>query len=296
MKKELFEQYFNQLTSKLPSICVSEINPLFERQYNPLDGMQSYQLDFVASVLNKLEQIVQDEVIVSECKKIVLLGYLLKNWSELNDSPNAIILANSYRDYLHRIYQLLLIVEKDPFPNMDIYWKELAIARLQFMPLHSSVAEFYSGFGLKQGLSLSVVQSIKFLLFSLKYGRKPYYRIHLHVPLLNDFTSEGWEASYLQIAELLNHNKNIKGVVRSSWFFDPEIRKISPNLSYLQNLPLSNGAVSFYQNPDITGSALAKSKTRRELFDEGKYKPMNYLLVWPRNALIEWADEKLNKQ
>ena len=87
----------------------------------------------------------------------------------------------------------------------------------------------------------------------------------------------------------LEKYKPIKGVFRASWFCDPELENISPRLMYLQKTPVENGANFFYIGEDRTGNAFAKSKTRLKLYNEGKYKPKAYLLVWPRKELIKWA-------
>ena len=90
---------------------------------------------------------------------------------------------------------------------------------------------------------------------------------------------------------MLKIDESIKGLARTSWYFDPKIKMISPHLSYLQELPLKNGAHLFYVGADHSGSALEKSKSRLMLYNKGDYTPMNYLLVWPRDALLAWSEK-----
>ena len=135
---------------------------------------------------------------------------------------------------------------------------------------------------------MSTLKFIKFLFYN---ERKSYYYVHTHTPILSNFSEQGWEQSYKQLANMLKENSHIKGVIRSSWFFDPKIKEISPRLAYLRDLPIKNGAKIFAGGPDDSGNALSKSRSRRELFDSGQYKPMIYLLIWPREALIKWAEE-----
>jgi hypothetical protein len=88
---------------------------------------------------------------------------------------------------------------------------------------------------------------------------------------------------------MLMRHENIKGVFGASWFRDPRLKNISPNLFYLYQIPAENGAVLFHIGEDPTGNAFTKSKTRLDLYIEGKFRPQNYLMVWPRNELIRWT-------
>jgi len=121
-------------------------------------------------------------------------------------------------------------------------------------------------------------------------GRKlGYYQIHTHNRELNEFNEQGWNDCYIRIAEMLEKHEEVKGLFGASRFYDPQLENISPRLMYLQKIPLQNGAVCFSAGEDCTGNALAKSKTRIKLYQEGKYIFMSYLLVWPRKELIKWA-------
>jgi hypothetical protein len=91
------------------------------------------------------------------------------------------------------------------------------------------------------------------------------------------------------VAEMLERHEEIKGMFGASWFYDPQLENISPRLMYLQKIPLAGGAQMFYMGADRTGNALAKSKTRLKLYEEGRYRPQEYMLVWPRKELMAWA-------
>lgn len=290
MKKNFFIERFDQLVNKVDSAIVDKIHNVFYLQNYRPEKVDTYKVAFVKDIFNEAIQTNDDETILA-CKKILLIGFILTNWNELNIPKGGAALKGEYENYLKRIYDLSHAKKESPLDVMDVFWKELAIARLHMFPVYSSVVEFYSGFGLRQGLSGNLFQSTEFLLFSFKYGRKPYYRTHLHTPLLDFFSAEGWIKSYLQIAEMLKRDESIRGLARTSWYFDPKIKMISPHLSYLQELPLKNGAHLFCVGADNSGSALEKSKSRLTLYNKGDYAPMNYLLVWPRDALITWAEK-----
>jgi hypothetical protein len=130
------------------------------------------------------------------------------------------------------------------------------------------------------------------------YG--PWFRIHTDSNNLTDFNEQGWDDCYLRIAELLQHpfRKHIRGMVGTSWFYDPQLIEISPHLSYLQTRPLERGAffLRHRSDPISTGFALKKSKTRLRLYKENKYIPKVYSIVWPRKGLIDWAEQTRRKK
>ncbi len=124
-------------------------------------------------------------------------------------------------------------------------------------------------------------------------GHGSWFRIHTDINNLTDFHEKGWDACYLRIAELLECREDIRGMVGTSWFYDPQLLEISPRLAYLQKRPLERGAfaLSHRTSPFDIESATMKSKTRRRLFEEKRYNPKVYSIVWPRQALIDWAKE-----
>jgi hypothetical protein len=122
-------------------------------------------------------------------------------------------------------------------------------------------------------------------------GRGPWFGIHTESRHLDDFNETGWDQCYLRIAELLKHRHQVRGMMGSSWFYDPQLRSVSPRLAYLQQKPMERGAflIRHGTSPIDIERATLTSKTRRSLYEEGKYRPISYTLVWPRNQLISWA-------
>jgi hypothetical protein len=281
MEKEIVNEHFVRLKKLIPVNYLDKIEVILASSYKVEDGIQTYNPLIIQDFLNEIIESDEKQIIV---KKLLLAGFILKNWSTLTLLKN-----KAYEQFFQRACHFFS--DDYTLRNIDVFWKELAIARLQFFPIHSGVAEFYSGFGISQGLSLNPIQMFQFLKILLFKGRRPYYQIHTHTPVLNNFNPEGWQESYKEIAKMLKLNSNIKGVVRGSWFFDPKVKEISPHLGYLRDFPLQNGAETFRIGPDTSGNALATSKSRLKKFEEGKYTPMNYLLVWPREAIISWYEE-----
>ncbi|MBK7673689.1 MAG: hypothetical protein IPJ27_02370 [Candidatus Accumulibacter sp.] len=108
---------------------------------------------------------------------------------------------------------------------------------------------------------------------------------------LHDFNPEGWRDSYHRLADLLAANPRVRGVTSASWFLDPNLPAISPHLAYLRDVPEQAGAKFFFSAFDSHGEsgALAKSATRRVLFEQARYLPAVYLRVWLRGDVLAWS-------
>lgn len=123
-------------------------------------------------------------------------------------------------------------------------------------------------------------------------GSGVWFRSHTDTGYLDEFSEEGLDRFYLRVAELLKRRKNVRGLVGTSWFYDPLLGKVSPRLGYLFSNATSRGAFCLKHRTtefDVQ-MALKTSQTRRRLFEEGKYVPMSYSIIWPREKLLSWAD------
>jgi hypothetical protein len=121
------------------------------------------------------------------------------------------------------------------------------------------------------------------------WGR--WYRMHTNASYLDEFSQAGWIEFYKRTAALLGKNLVIRGVVGTSWFFDPVIAEISPRLSYLAEVPINGRAYRFKNSSsslDIERATLT-SPTRLQMFKKGTYIPTSYSILWGREAIIDWA-------
>lgn len=146
--------------------------------------------------------------------------------------------------------------------------------------LKSAVASIY------RGRSVTPLVSYVF-----NGGTGPWFRIHTDADYLDEFNEPGWERLYARIAQLLEGRPNIRGMVGTSWFYDPQLVDISPRLAYLQQRPLERGAflIPHATNPHDIEYATRTSKTRRARYEAGDYKPVSHSLLWPRAKLLDWA-------
>lgn len=133
--------------------------------------------------------------------------------------------------------------------------------------------------------------------FSAK-GWGVWLEIHTESRDLTDFNPAGWDKAWLATAGIVSRYPGLRGGIGSSWFYDPPLTKISPRLAYLRQTPLKNGAFMVHQGPGAihTERASASSPTRRALIEAGKYTPRSWLMIWPRKALLRWADKEIQRQ
>ena len=225
----------------------------------------------------------------------LLLLRAIRHWSDLDfPYPSKGHIRGIYNREIDR---LLTDIEDERSTyefdlNSDVYIKDLQCFSGRMVACGAQVVDLRSGMPRKLILTdglLNLTRNCSFLLRT--GGFAPFCEIHTHTPTLSDFNSEGWDECYRCIAEILEVNRSLKGMIGSSWFYDPALESVSPNLRYLRHRPLENGAKLFRIGPLPASKrdALATSKTRNKLHDEGKYIPTHYALVWPRDELLQWA-------
>jgi hypothetical protein len=121
---------------------------------------------------------------------------------------------------------------------------------------------------------------------------RPWFKPHTESRYLDEFNEEGWNRCYGEMADLMDVLPDVAGMVATSWFYDPALTEISPRLAYLRQVPMAAGAVSVRHGTtqfDID-SATKTSPSRRALYQEGKYIPTCWSIVWPRAAMLAWRD------
>jgi hypothetical protein len=128
----------------------------------------------------------------------------------------------------------------------------------------------------------------------LLLGREigPWLRVHTEPRSLEDWNEAGWDEVYRQCARLLRSHPRLLGLAATAWFYDPQLAAISPHLGYCRERLLEHGALMMRVGTsdfDIA-SATARSPTRRKLYEAGKYVPISYTLLWPRERLLRWDD------
>lgn len=199
--------------------------------------------------------------------------------------------------YPAELTRIMDAVENDTVDmSRDRWRKNLAIAAGRLLPVGAEFADVHSGIPRSMPWRLGAhgaVRALRCILLECG-GFAPFFELHAHPDRLDDFTPHGWDASYRRLAALLDINPGYKGVMAASWFRDPALTTISPRLTYLREVPDEHGATMFHVASDREGrsGALARSATRRRLFDEGRYVPQIYMMIWPRKALLAFGSRE----
>lgn len=194
-----------------------------------------------------------------------------------------------------RIVNAIVKTESTFFePGNELFIKDLGLCRLKLLPCGAEVVDVWAGVpritlfrgGFGQFLRAALLFGVRL------HGFRPVYESHWDRRFARDFSAAAYDQCYLRIAELLRVNPQIKAMVGASWWFDPQLEQHSPEFLFLRRTPQENGAQLFDMGSDAGAvrDATTFSKKRKTLFEAGKFKPSRYMLVWPRGALLAWAD------
>ena len=175
----------------------------------------------------------------------------------------------------------------------DRFAKDFAICRLKLLPCGAELVDPYAGVSRRILLSGGFRQLCRAVpYFGLRLGGfAPFFALHFDRRLTADFHAEGYTRLYLTIADLLERHRHVKGLISGSWWHDPQLKDISPDLAFINTAPESSGARCFRAGTDeeVTKDATKLSAVRSAAFTEGRYFPCSYLLVWPRSDILAWA-------
>lgn len=171
----------------------------------------------------------------------------------------------------------------------DLYRKDLRFVVGHTVPCGAQDVDLYSS--APWTTLLKNPWPTKIVRYLAARGAGVWFRIHTDPRNTAEFDEAGWRRCYLRIAALLETHPAIRGMVGTSWFYDPQLIDISPRLAYLQTDPLSGGAFMLRNGPGEihTLRATLTSPSRRKLYEEGKYLPVCWSVLWPRQALLNWV-------
>jgi len=124
------------------------------------------------------------------------------------------------------------------------------------------------------------------------HGLTPVFFSHLNPHRQNtSLLEEEALRSYFRMAEAMRQQPDIIGFAACSWFRSPDTHAVSPHLRWLSDVFLSNGGLvvrAGRADPDC--GVLYRSATRRALYASGRFLPTEGLVLWPRRAMLAWAD------
>jgi len=176
----------------------------------------------------------------------------------------------------------------------DRFAKDLGVCRLKLLVCGPEVVDLHSGFPRRYLAAQPRVDLLSRAMFFAREtgGFRPFYETHMDRRLIRMFSPEGYTTCYHSLAKLLIMNPGVKGVMfGATWFVDPVLDSISPELSYLRSVPTEYGARLFPAptTERAVRDAIRLSPIRRRLYEQQEYVPQCYVIVWPRRRLIEWS-------
>ncbi len=96
--------------------------------------------------------------------------------------------------------------------------------------------------------------------------------------------------SFWRIAKTLELQPQVKGVMAASWFYSPVVGEHFPHLAWVRNFFVEQGAYLVEMEIAEAGAGfLIGSAKRRRLYEQGRFRPRQTLVLWHRAALLDWA-------
>jgi len=124
-------------------------------------------------------------------------------------------------------------------------------------------------------------------------GFGPVFFSHLNANRKNRYviTERESNRSYYRMAKSLRLQPDVRALVTSSWFNSPDTFRVSPHLGWMNRTFADNGALIVTMGaaePDC--GVLARSPERKKAYSEGTFAPTLGLVIWPRDAMLAWAE------
>lgn len=175
----------------------------------------------------------------------------------------------------------------------DRFAKDFAVCRGKLLPCGVEFVDRTSGVPRRTLLSGGLRQLVSSLGFftTRAGGFRPFYELHFDRRSIRAFNEDGYAELYLRIADLLALDPEARGVMSSSWWHDPRLAAISPELAFIDRHPKGAGARLLFVEENRTAAADATrfAERRTTLHAQGLYRPRVYLLVWARQDILAWA-------
>jgi hypothetical protein len=227
----------------------------------------------------------------------LLLAHLIRN-AENRNTHN---IVGSVAAFVHEDFDRILSGLERPragyyLRSVHLFRRDLAIARMKVIPNGAEFIDINIGIprretwhnGVRSFISHGRIFQSDFL-----HGLSPLYEPHWDRRYIRHFSAEGYKAFYRRTAELLRANPEVRGVAAKSWWLDPAIADISPEIAFLRADPEAGGArfapVYAPPNPYLKTEPFVGSPKRKALHEAGRYNPRSFMFFWSRDRLLRWA-------
>jgi hypothetical protein len=132
---------------------------------------------------------------------------------------------------------------------------------------------------------------LSFVLMEMK-GFSPALFTHVarHRPGRLVFLEKEIKKSYYRTIRSMELQPAIKGILSSSWFYSPEIGRVSPHLDWMPRFFEENGGwTSIMGIAPHNSGVFSRSPERMQSFKNKEFTPKLGLVLWPRHAALDWA-------
>jgi hypothetical protein len=233
---------------------------------------------------------------VVETYNRLLLAHLIANAE--HHTRNVIVAA--IHPYIREDFDRILKALEKPragyyLRDIHLFRRDLAIARLKVIPNGFEFYDINAAIARREVLSGGVASFVRFAATfqgDLAKPLYPLYEPHWDRRYVKYFSPEEYERCCLRIADMIAANPGVRGVATPSWWYDPQIKEISPELWFVREITEKGGARFMLltgHNPYLLTDALAHSPLRKAAYEAGTYKPRQYMIFWPRRELLAWA-------
>lgn len=98
------------------------------------------------------------------------------------------------------------------------------------------------------------------------------------------------ERAIWRIAEFVEQQPAIKGLITSSWLYAVETGEESPHLSWLREFYAGENARIIDAGPALEDAGfLVGNERRRQLYAKGLFRPRETIVLWARADMLAWA-------
>ena len=224
---------------------------------------------------------------------VIIKAILLTITKRLSAPLPATLAANQFRHF-DRILSGKSMRDDWLDIDADLFQKEFGLASERLFAAGSQLLDKNCGIPRSIIFKDGLVKALASFLFLAKLsGFKPFIQIHTHTFNLDKFNESGWDECYQGCVELYEMFPELLGVFGSSWFYDPTVAEISPRLKYLQTIPASGGAKFLYYSAGgaAIGNATSTSESRKKMYEEGRYAPKSYMMIWGKKSQAKWVGD-----
>jgi hypothetical protein len=258
--------------------------------------VKSVRLDFRRRRTYRQICLTWDEATVARFSRLGLANFLKDAPACLEKRTLPATIKRHYAVWFHRMFNDLTTRPLEYYcpARSSSFRRDLMFCCLRSFPLGAAwfahirrvnLAPFTGGLG-------RACLFLWFLIFRTG-GFNRFCVIHTDWRYITMIRPERIDEAYLGLAELMRSDSSLRGIYRCTWLLDPQLEQISPHLACYRTVPVQHGAQLFKCRASSSDAHYATlgSPQRRQLIAAGQYEPTAYAYVWPRAAVLRWADQ-----